>query len=241
VNGGKGLQSFPPERQPVAFVQGGARRTEDQPFVEQKANPRRRKSRSAMGTPPRFNGISVVKGQTGPKKERQKPGKMLAFLQQLQGLAHEKVAAERSIGLNAECLQKSDAIGGQTKTGPVPAQSGDAFDQHPFLQGQIGIARRTADPDGNFIENVKTADEAPPAAAASERESGKQAAGRRKETNPKIGFFEFAHLQDKHFLGKFHLRRASHQAVPSRDDFLFSGKEDELFMQGVYSYGTRPE
>jgi hypothetical protein len=31
------------------------------------------------------------------------------------------------------------------------------------------------------------------------------------------------------------------QVVSSIDDFLFSGKEDELFMQGVYSYGTRPE
>jgi hypothetical protein len=30
-------------------------------------------------------------------------------------------------------------------------------------------------------------------------------------------------------------------AVSSRDDFLFSGKEDKLFMQGVYSHGTRPE
>jgi hypothetical protein len=29
--------------------------------------------------------------------------------------------------------------------------------------------------------------------------------------------------------------------VSSRDDFLFSGKEDELFMQVVYSYGTGPE
>jgi hypothetical protein len=31
------------------------------------------------------------------------------------------------------------------------------------------------------------------------------------------------------------------KAVSARDDFLFSGKEDELFMQGVYSYGTGPE
>jgi hypothetical protein len=29
--------------------------------------------------------------------------------------------------------------------------------------------------------------------------------------------------------------------VSSRDDFLFSGKEDELFVQGVYSYGTGPK
>jgi hypothetical protein len=29
--------------------------------------------------------------------------------------------------------------------------------------------------------------------------------------------------------------------VSSRDDFLFSGKEDELFMKGVYSSGTGPE
>jgi hypothetical protein len=31
------------------------------------------------------------------------------------------------------------------------------------------------------------------------------------------------------------------RAVSSRGDFLFSGKEDELFMQEVYSYGTGPE
>jgi hypothetical protein len=31
------------------------------------------------------------------------------------------------------------------------------------------------------------------------------------------------------------------QAVSSRDDFLFSGKEEELFMQGMYSHGTGPE
>jgi hypothetical protein len=37
-------------------------------------------------------------------------------------------------------------------------------------------------------------------------------------------------------LGRDHLK-----IVSSRDDFLFSGKEDELFMQGVYSYGTGPE
>ena len=29
--------------------------------------------------------------------------------------------------------------------------------------------------------------------------------------------------------------------MSSRDGFLFSGKEDEPFMKGVYSYGTRPE
>jgi hypothetical protein len=31
------------------------------------------------------------------------------------------------------------------------------------------------------------------------------------------------------------------QVVSSIDDFLFSGKEDELFMQGVYSHGTGPK
>jgi hypothetical protein len=42
------------------------------------------------------------------------------------------------------------------------------------------------------------------------------------------------------FLFIFH-QSAFSKAVPSRDDFLFSGKEDDLFMQGVYSYGTGPE
>jgi hypothetical protein len=41
--------------------------------------------------------------------------------------------------------------------------------------------------------------------------------------------------------GKKALVNPGFQAVSSRDDFLFSGKEDELFMQGVYSYGTRLE
>jgi hypothetical protein len=31
------------------------------------------------------------------------------------------------------------------------------------------------------------------------------------------------------------------QAVSSRDEFLFSGKKDDLFMQKACSYGTRPE
>ena len=92
---------------------------------------------AALLTPSCFQGIALIKNQSGSEKKRQYSRQAFCLFQKLQYLEKKKMGGRRPFMADAEGLQKSGAVGGHAQTGNIPAQAGQSPDQHSFLQGQI--------------------------------------------------------------------------------------------------------